>query len=140
MSIEPLMDRHARLLIARAIVERTRDYDQDALDDLFRSMGEIEERHGLILKLTDEEEAAVAAASERLARREKLAALEPSGPVEDFLPETDEAILARLAKLSEQEQDAIFAMVALLIDITVPVPRLSATQVADLRRRLKEIN
>jgi hypothetical protein len=132
------MDRRARFSIAQAIVERTRDYTKEALNDLFRTMDCIEERHGLIPKLTEEEETAVAAAEEKRARGEKLATLEIRGPIENFLPEPNESVLARLATLPIVEQDDIIAMVALLIDIDVPPLRLSPEQIADLRCSLKD--
>jgi hypothetical protein len=132
------MDRSARLSLAHAIVERTRDYTNDAFNDLFRAMDDIERLRGLIPTLTDAQEAAVAAAEEKLARGEHLPELELRGPVEDFLPEPHESILARLAALPETEQDAVFDMIALLIDIDEPRLRLSPEQIADLRRALRE--
>ena len=132
------MDRRTRLSLAHAIVERMRDYTNDALNDLFRAMDDIEHTRGLIPKLTDAEEAAVAAAEEKLARGEHLPELELRGPIEDFLPEPNESIIARLASLPEDERDAVFDMIALLIDIDEPRLRLSPEQIADLRRSLRE--
>ena len=83
------MDRSARLSVALAIVERTRDYSNDALNDLFRAMDDIERTRELIPKLTEAEEAAVAVADEKLARGERLPELELRGPIEDFLPESE---------------------------------------------------
>jgi predicted transcriptional regulator len=132
------MDRRTRLSLAHAIVERTRDYTNDAFNDLFRAMDDIERLRGLIPKLTEAEEAAVAAAEERLARGEHLPELELRGPIEDLLPEPHESILARLAALPEDEQDAVFDMIALLIDIDQPRLSLSPEQIAGLRRTLRE--
>jgi hypothetical protein len=132
------MDRSTRRFLAHAIVERTRDYTDDALNDLFRAMDDIEQGHGLIPKLTEAEEAAVAVAEEKLARGQHLPELELRGPVEDFLPEPNESILARLAALPEDEQDSIFDMISLLIDIDAPALRLSPEQIADLRRSLRD--
>jgi hypothetical protein len=61
------MDRNIRLFLAHAIVERTRDYTDDALNDLFRAVDDIEQARGLIPLLTEAEEAAVAVAEEKLA-------------------------------------------------------------------------
>ena len=132
------MDRNARLSLAHAIVERTRDYSNEALNDLFRAMDDIERTRELIPKLTEAEEAAVAVADEKLARSERLPELELRGPVEDFLPEPNGSVLARLAALPEDEQDFVFGMISLLIDIDEPRPRLSPEQIADLRRTLRE--
>jgi hypothetical protein len=131
------MDRSTRLFIAETILERTRDYTQGALNDLFRAMGEIEQKHDLDGKLTDAEEVEVAAAEAKLARGEQLPDLELKGPIEDFLPEPSEAILTRLAGLPETERDQIAGMIAQLIDIDAPRLKLSPAQVADLRRRLQ---
>jgi hypothetical protein len=132
------MDRSTRLFLAHAIIERTRDYTDDALNDLFRAMDDIEQARGLIPQLTEAEEAAVAVAEDKLARGEHLPELELRGPVEDFLPEPKESILARLAALPDDEQDSIFDMISLLIDIDAPAARLSPEQIADLRHRLRE--
>jgi hypothetical protein len=131
------MDRATRLFLAEVILDRTRDYTHDALNELFRAMEEIESNHELIPKLTAAEEAAVAAADAKLARGEALPELELKGPIEDFLPEPAEKILARLAALPEAERNQIIGVVALLIDINAPRPKLSAAHVADLRRTLK---
>jgi hypothetical protein len=129
------MDRSTRLFLAHAIVERTRDYADDALNELFRAMDDIGQARGLIPQLTEAEEAAVAVAEKKLARGEHLPELELRGPVEDFLPEPNESILAALP---EDEQDSIFDMISLLIDIDAPALRLSPEQIAGLRRRLRE--
>jgi hypothetical protein len=131
------MDRATRLFLAEAIVDRTRDYTQDALNELFRAMEEIERKHDLIPKLTDAEEAEVAAAETKLARGEALPELALKGPIEDFLPEPADKILARLAALPEAERDQIVGAIALLMEIDAPRQKLSAAHVADLRRRLK---
>ena len=86
------------------VVERTRDYPSEAFNDLFAAMDGIEQRHGLIPALTEAEEAAVAAAEEKLARGEPLAERKLSGPIEDFLPESHESVLARLSQLPETER------------------------------------
>jgi hypothetical protein len=104
------MDRSTRLFLAHAIVERTRDYADDALNDLFPAMDDIGQARGLIPQLT-EAEAAVAVAEKKLARGEHL---------------------------PEDEQDSIFDMILLLIDIDAPALRLSPEQIAGLRRRLRE--
>jgi hypothetical protein len=132
------MDRSTRLFLAHAIVQPTRDYADDALNDLFRAMDDIGQARGLIPQLTEAEAAAVAVAEKKLARSEHLPELELRGPVEDFLPEPNESILARLAALPEDEQDSIFDMISLLIDIDAPALRLSPEQIAGLRRRLRE--
>jgi hypothetical protein len=132
------MDRNTRLILAHAVVERTRDFTDEAFDDLFETMGEIERRRGLIPKLTAKEEAAVAAAEQRLARGEHLPGLELRGPAEDLLPESFESILKRLAALPEAEQDSVFDMISLLIDIDAPQPRLSPEQIANLRYAARE--
>jgi hypothetical protein len=62
--------------LAHAIVERTRDYTVDALDDLVRAMDDIEQTRGLISLLTEADEPAAAAAEEKLARRKHLPGLE----------------------------------------------------------------
>jgi hypothetical protein len=121
------VDRSTRLSLAHAIVERTRHYTNDALNDLVRA---IEHRRGLIPKLTEGEEAAIAAVEERLTRGERLPELESRGPVEDFLPEPTESILARLAALPEKEQDFIFDVISPLIDINGPRLGLSPEQIA----------
>lgn len=56
-------------------------------------------KYDLIAKLTEEENAAVAAAEDKLDRGEKLAGLELAGPIEDFLPESETSILTRLTAL-----------------------------------------
>jgi hypothetical protein len=132
------MDRNTRLSLAYAIVERTRDYTNDALNDLFGTMDDIECTRGLIPTLTEAEEAAVAVAEEKLARGERLPEFELRGPVEDFLPESRESILARLGALPEDEQDSVFDMISLLVDIDQPKLRLAPEQIADLRRRVRE--
>src|SRR6266849_4687774 len=131
------MDRVTRLFIANGLIERTRDYTKGALDDLFEAMDKIERRRGLVPKLTEEEEAAVAEAGARLARGEKLPELERRGRIEDFLPESDDAILARLRGLPPDEQTSIFDAIAQLIDIDAPPLKLSPAQIADLRRSLR---
>jgi hypothetical protein len=68
-------------------------------------------------------------ADEKLARGERLPELELRGPVEDFLPEPHESILARLAALPEDEQDFVFGMISPLIDIDEPRLRLSPEKV-----------
>jgi hypothetical protein len=133
-----MMDRATRLYLAQAIVERCRVYTKDAFNDLFEAMDGIEHRRGLIPKLSTEEEAAVAVAEEKLAHGEKLPDLELRGPIEDFLPESEESILRRLRAFPQEEQDYILSMVATLIEIEAPPLRLSPQQIADLRRRLRE--
>jgi len=132
------LDRGTRLILAHDVVERTRDYSDDAFDDLFRAMDEIERQHKLVPKLTKLEEAAVAAAEQKLARGERLPALEWRGPVEGLLPESFESILTRLAALPETEQDSIFDMISLLIDIDRPRPRLSPEQIAHRRHAARQ--
>jgi hypothetical protein len=132
------MDRNTRLFLAHAIVERTRDYTNDALNDLFRAMDDIERARGLIPQLTEAEEAAVAVAEEKLARGERLPELELRGSVEDFLPEPNESILARLTALPKDERDSVLDMISLLIEIDAPAARPSPEQTADLRRSLRE--
>jgi hypothetical protein len=131
-------DRSTRLVLAHAVVERTRDYTDDAFDDLFGAMDEIEHRRKLMPNLTAAEEAAVAVAEQKLARGERLPALELRGPVEDFLPESFQSILTRLAALPESEQDSIFDMISLLIDIDKPRPRPSPEQIAHLRHAARQ--
>jgi hypothetical protein len=91
------MDRGISLSLAHAIVERTRDYTDDALNDLLRAMDDIEQARGLIPQLIESEEAAVAVAEEKLARGERLPEFELRGPVEDFLPEPNSSVLAHRA-------------------------------------------
>ena len=131
------MDRATKLFIAGAITERTRDYTKDALNELLRAMDGIEHQHGLVETLTDAEEAAVSEAEVRLARGEQLPELELNGPIEDFLPEPFTSILERLHALPMTEQDAIYGMIALLIDIGAKRLRLSPAQVAEIRLRTK---
>jgi hypothetical protein len=78
----------------------------------------------------------VAVVEEKLARGEHLPELKLRGPVENFLPEPNEFVLARLAALPEDEQDSVFDMISLLIDIDVPAVRASR-EIADLRRSLR---
>jgi hypothetical protein len=87
------LDRNTRLILVHEVVERLRDYGEEAFDDLFAAMDKIE-------------------------RRGKHAAKRPS--FEDSLPESAEAMFARLAELPEDEQDAIFDIMSLLIDIDGP--------------------
>src|SRR3979490_914782 len=124
------MDRATRLFLATAVVERTRDYTEDAFNGLFEAMDGVERRRSLIPKLTPEEEAEVAIAAEKLARGERLPELEMRGPLKDFLPEPDDAILARLRALPQIEQDRIFTMIVLLINIDRPPLRPSPAQIA----------
>lgn len=124
-------------MIAHVVVERTRDYTSDALKELFHAMDGIERKYDLIVKLTEEEKAAVAA-EDKLDRGEKLAELELAGPIEDFLPESETSILARLTALPENDRDAIFGMISLLIDIDKLPAELSPTQVAEVRRRARD--
>jgi cation transport regulator ChaB len=128
------LDRGTRLILAHAVVERTRDFTDEAFNDVFEALDEIERRRGLVPKLTAAEEAAVAAAEQRLARGERLPELELRGRVEDLLPESFESILTRLAARPETEQDSVFDMISLLIDIDRPRPRPSPEQIASLRR------
>ena len=58
--------------VAHAILDRTRDYNKQALNELFSAMDRIEREHGLIAELTDADEAAIAAAEAKLARGERL--------------------------------------------------------------------
>lgn len=124
-------------MVAHAVVERTRDYSRDALNDLFETMDEIERKHDLVPKLSEAEEVAVAAAQSRLERGEKLAELKLSGPIEDFLPEPEASVFARLKALSEEDRDAILGMISLLIDIDEPRAKLSPAQVAEIRHRME---
>ena len=133
------MDRATRLMIAHTLVDRTRDYTRDALNDLFEAMGKVERKHDLIPKLSEEEEAAVTAAEKRLERGEELEALKLSGTVEDFLLEREASILERLSAQREEDRDAIFGMISLLIDIERPRAKLSPEEVADIRHRLKRM-
>jgi hypothetical protein len=130
------MDRNPRRFLAHAIVDRTRDHTDDALNDLFRAMDDIEQARRLIPQVTEAEEAAVAVAEERLARGEHLPELELREPVEGFLPKPNESILARLAALPEKEQDSAFDMISLLIDIDAPALRLSPAQIRERRTGL----
>jgi len=91
------LDRNTRLILVHEIVERLRDYGEEAFDDLFAAMDKIEGR-----------------------RKKKPAA---RGSIEDLLPESAESMSARLAELPEDEQDAIFDVISLLIDIDGPRPR-----------------
>lgn len=125
------MDRPTRHYLADAIVERSRDYTKEALNDLFEAMDGIERRHELIPKLTADEEAQVAAAEQKLARGEKLPDLEHRASPEDYLLESEESTLARLHVLPQEEQEHILSMVRLLIEIDVPPVRLSPEQIAD---------
>jgi hypothetical protein len=133
------MDRATRLTIAHTLVDRTRDYTRDALNELFEAMGKIERKHDLIPKLSEEEEATVIAAEKRLERGEELEALKLSGRVEDFLPEPEASILGRLSAQPEEERDAIFGVISLLINIEKARAKLSLEQVADIRHRLKRM-
>jgi hypothetical protein len=132
------MDRADRLYLAQAIVERSRDYTKEALNDFFEAMDAIERRHELIPTLTADEEAQVAAAEEKLARGEKLPDLEYRASPEEYLLESETSILGRLRALPQEEQDHILSMVRLLIEIDAPPLRLSPQQIADLRRSLIE--
>jgi hypothetical protein len=58
--------------VAHPILDRTRDYNKQALNELFSAMDRIEREHGLIAELTDADEAAIAAAEAKLARGERL--------------------------------------------------------------------
>ena len=91
------LDRNTRLILAHAVVERLRDYSEEAFDDLFAAMDKIERRRK---------------------QAPKLSAL--GSRVEDLLPESTESMFARLAELPEDEQDSIFDMISLLIDIDGP--------------------
>ena len=132
------MDRSTRLILAHAVVERIRDYAEEAFDDLFAAMDRIERRRRPAPKLTEAEAAAVAAAEQRLARGERLPAPELRVPIENLLPESTESMFARLAELPEDEQESIFDMVSLLIDIDAPRPRPSPEQIAERRRSVPE--
>jgi len=132
------LDRSTRLILAHAVVERIRDYAEEAFDDLFAAMDRIERRRRPAPKLTEAEAAAVAAAEQRLARGERLPAPELRVPIENLLPESTESMFARLAELPEDEQESIFDMVSLLIDIDAPRPRLSPEQIAERRRSVPE--
>jgi hypothetical protein len=109
------LDRSSRLILAHDVVERTRNFTDDAFDDLYAAMEKIERRHRLV---------------------PQLGATEPArrGGIDNLLPESFESILTRLAALPESEQDAIFDMIVLLIDIDAPPPRQSPEQIASLRR------
>jgi hypothetical protein len=89
------LDRNTRLILLHEFVERLRDYSEEAFDDLFAAMDKIEGRR------------------KRPARTSRVA-------IEDLLPEAPEAMFARLAELPEDEQDAIFDMISLLIDLDGP--------------------
>ena len=132
------MDRTDRLYLAQAIVERARDYTKEALNDLFEAMDAIERRHELIPKLTAEEEAEVATAEEKLARGEKLPALEYRASPGNYLLESEVSTLSRMRAIPQEEQEHILSMVRLLIEIDAPPLRLSPEQIAELRRSLKE--
>ena len=96
------LDRNTRLILAHAVVERLRDYSEEAFDDLFAAMDKIERRSK---------------------QAPKPPALGARVPIEDLLPESTESMFARLAELPEDEQDSIFDMISLLIDINGPRPR-----------------
>jgi hypothetical protein len=132
------MKRTDRLYLAEAIVDRTRDYPEPALNDLFDALDAIERRHELIPKLTEEERAQVAAAEEKLARGEKLPELEYRPSPEDYLLESEASTLGRLRALPQEEQEHILSMVRTLIEIDAPPLQLSPEQIADLRRSLRE--
>jgi hypothetical protein len=74
----------------------------------------------------------VAVAEAKLARGEHLPELRLKGPIEDFLPEPGDKILARLAALPEAERDQIIGLIALLIDLDAPRLKLSAAQIRTL--------
>lgn len=88
------LDRNTRLILVHEIVERLRDYSEEAFDDLFAAMDKIEGR-----------------------RKQKLPARASRVRIEDLLPESAESIFSRLAELPEDEQDAIFDVMSLLIDV-----------------------
>jgi hypothetical protein len=90
------LDRNTRLILVHEIVERLRDYGEAAFDDVFAAMDKIERRGK---------------------NAPKRAAFE------DILPESAEAMFARLAELPVDEQDAIFDIMSLLIDIDGPRSR-----------------
>ena len=132
------MNRTDRLYVAQAIVDRTRDYPEPALNDLFDALDAIERRHELIPKLTAEEQAQVAAAEEKLARGEKLPDLEYRGAPEDYVLESEASTLDRVHALPQEEQEHILSMVRMLIEIDAPPPQLSPEQIAELRRSFRE--
>ena len=86
------MDRNIRRLLAHTIVQRTRDYTDDALNDLFRAMDDVEQARGLIPLLTEADEAAQAVAEEKLARREHLPGLELRGPDRGLSPGAEQIV------------------------------------------------
>ena len=131
------MDRSTRLFLAEAILERTRDYPRDALNDLFGALDKIEVEHNLVTGLTPEEEDAVAAAEAKLARGKHLPELE--APAQNDLEASKEDILNRLAVLPDTEQYAVYGVIALLLDVDAPRPRMTPAEIADLRRTLREI-
>jgi hypothetical protein len=89
------LDRNTRLILVHEVVERLRDYSEETFDDLFAAMDKIEGRR------------------KRPAGASRV-------PIEDLLPESPDAMFARLAELPEDEQDAIFDIISLLIDIDGP--------------------
>jgi hypothetical protein len=90
------LDRNTRLILVHEVVERLRDYGEDAFDELFAAMDKIEGRH-----------------KQKPVRTSRV-------PIDDILPESAQSMFARLAELPEDEQDAIFDIISLLIDIDAP--------------------
>jgi hypothetical protein len=85
------LDRNTRLILIHEVVERLRHYGEEAFDDLFAAMDKLEGR-----------------------RKHKPM---HASALEDLLPESAQSMFARLAELPEDEQDAIFDVISLLIDI-----------------------
>jgi hypothetical protein len=56
--------------IIQAVVDRTKDFPTEAYDDLLSALDTIEEKYGLIVRLTDEERQAIEEGRRSLDRRE----------------------------------------------------------------------
>lgn len=134
------MNRGTQLFIVSTLISRVRRYSDAAVNELLAAMDEIERKHDLNPRLSPAEEAQVAAFAARLERGETLPELELRGPIEDFLPEPQASILARLAALSEDDQDTIFAILAQCVDIDGPELTLSPAQIADGRLSIKQMD
>lgn len=134
------MDREEQLFLVAVLLGRVRRYPKAAFDDLFQALDGIERKHDLLPRLSTTQEAEAARLEAKLERGERLPELELRGPIEDFLPEPQASILARLAELPESQQDVIFDVIRQCVDIDAPELGLSPAEVASVRVSLKEID
>ena len=134
------MDRTTQLWVLSGLVERVRLYPEATLNELFEVLGAIERRNDLIPRLSESEEAEAARVEAVLERGQRVPELEPTGPVEEYLPEADSSILARLAALPERERDIIFGLIRQCVDVDEPDFAMTPAMVASIRVTLKKLD